>query len=755
MQDYEGAWAVKIKGLVQGVGFRPFIYQLAKKYHLTGWVNNTNEAVQIHVEGNEQNYRGFERAILEEKPRAAEIFRLTSQKTLVEGHEGFVIASSQDVSDKTTRVSPDIAMCEECLEDMESQPHRLSFPFINCTRCGPRFSITRALPYDRDNTSMAEFILCDTCKKEYEDILDRRFHAQPTACNQCGPVYTLFFEEKSIQNLEEIIRQTVDLTRKGGVIAVKGLGGFFLMCDALNEEAVQKTREIKKRDKKPLAILFQDLASAKKHVLLSPEEEKSLTSWRRPIVLAKQTAPLAPGINPGLDTLGVMLPYMPLHYLLFKNLGCQALVLTSGNVSDEPLLKDNGMAMQVFFRQADAVLTYNRAIHNRADDSVVRVMNQRERLIRRARGYVPSPVGMPFSVDGILATGGELVNCFALGKGHEAILSQHTGDLKNFETYQFYQENIRHFSQLFRASAGVIARDLHPDYFSSRYAMESGLPTIQVQHHHAHVASCMAEHGLDEKVIGVSFDGTGLGDDGHIWGGEFFFADYHGYERFTHFDYTPLPGGEKAITEPWRMALAHLYKCHGQHFQELELPFFKELDTDKVKLLLQAMEKNINTPLASSAGRLFDAVSALINLCPTSNFHAEAPMKLEALVDPSVTGQYPFALGRNINMIPSFQAIVKDIKEGKDKAIISTKFHNTIVSIILAVIKIMKEASGIQKAVLSGGVFQNKYIMERTENQLSGIMEVYSHEKIPSNDGGIALGQLAVAGKKRARGKIS
>jgi hydrogenase maturation protein HypF len=667
----------------------------------------------------------------------------------VEGHEDFVITKSQVVSDKTTRVSPDIAVCEECLKDMGRQPHRLSFPFINCTRCGPRFSITRDLPYDREKTSMATFNLCETCQQEYEAVLDRRFHAQPTACNSCGPVYSLFYQEKTIQHLDKIIRQTVGLVENGGVIAVKGLGGFFLMCDALNEEAVQQTRIIKKRDKKPLAVLFRDLESAKKHVHVSPGEEKSLTSWRRPIVLAKQTMPLAHGINPGLDTLGVMLPYMPFHHLLFKKLACRALVLTSGNISDEPLLKENRAAIKAFSRQADAVLTYNRDIHNRVDDSVVRVMNQKERVIRRARGYVPSPIEMPFDVDGILATGAELVNCFALGKGNEAILSQHTGDLKNFETYQFYQENIHHFCRLFRATPGMVARDLHPDYLSSKYAMESGMPNRQIQHHHAHVASCMAEHGLDEKVIGISFDGTGLGDDGHIWGGEFFIADYLGYERYIHFDYTPLPGGEQAIKEPWRTALAHLYKAHGQAFQELGLPFLKTQDPEKVSLLIQAMEKNIHCPLASSAGRLFDAVAALINLCPTSHFHAEAPMKLEALADPSITGQYPFNMGHIIDMNPVFRAIVVDIKEKRDNAIISTKFHNTIVSIILAVVKKMKAGSGIQKAVLSGGVFQNKYVLEQAENHLAQIMDVYSHEKIPTNDGGIALGQLAIAAKKQ------
>ncbi len=746
------AYDIKVRGLIQGVGFRPFIYRLAHQHNIKGWVKNTNEYVLIRAEGIPARFNQFMEGLRRHTPKAAIIHDISLEEAIVEEHKDFTIHESTDISEQITEVSPDIAVCEQCLVDMKSQEHRINYPFINCTNCGPRFTIIEDLPYDRPKTTMKDFVMCPKCKEEYENIIDRRFHAQPIACNMCGPVYTFTDGTMVVERVEDILKNISKLLKKGNIIAVKGIGGFHLMCDAANEKAVKRLRKSKHREGKPFAVMFRDISTLKDYVFISEEEEKVITSPRRPVVLVKQNKPLAPNVNVGFETLGVMLPYMPFHHLLFEYTDKHAVVLTSGNISDEPIVIDNKVAGDTLFPVADALLTYNRDIHNRVDDSVTMVVNQKERIIRRSRGYAPIPVRLNYSTEGIIATGAELVNCFCVGKGQQAILSQHIGDLKNPETYDFFTESIDKYKKLFRVAPVSIVADLHPDYFSTQYAVESGISLIQVQHHHAHIASCMAEHGLDEKVIGVSLDGTGLGDDGNIWGGEFFVCSLSDYERVTHFDYVPIPGGDKAVEEPWRTALAYLYQAFGEDIHKLKLPMLRRIKKNTMNLLIEAMDKKINAPLSSSAGRLFDAVSALLGLCIESSFHAEAPMRLEAILDENTKAEYTVDAGDIISFRPMFKEMVQDIAKKRPKPVISAKFHNSVISVIFAGVNSIKAKYGLDKVVLSGGVFQNKYVSEKIEKKLTKAgFDVFTQNMIPCNDGGIALGQMAIAAKRRAK----
>ncbi len=592
--------------------------------------------------------------------------------------------------------------------------------------------------------------MCSECEKEYKDVLDRRFHAQPVACTKCGPQYELINEGKSIKNFDSLLEGVCNLLYDGKILSIKGTGGFHLACDATNEDAVKRLRKLKVREGKPFAIMFSNIGTLKEYVEVDEVEEKTLASWQRPIVLLKNKKQLAKDICIGLNTTGVMLPYMPFHFLLFEKLKLPAIVLTSGNISDEPIVIDNEMAKKELSKISDALLIYNRDIYNRTDDSVVIVANKKPRLIRRSRGYAPSPIRLNIDVEGIIATGAELTNCFCIGKDNQAILSQHIGDLKNAETLEFYTNTLEQFKKLFRLKPMLIVSDMHPDYLSTKYADSTDFKKIRVQHHHAHIASCMTEHKLDEKVIGVSFDGTGFGDDNNIWGGEFFVCDLNEYKRYTHFEYIPMPGGDKVTKEPWRMAVSYLYKIYGKDFLNLKLPFLKDINTENINLLFQAIDKNINTPLTSSAGRLFDAVSAMINLCPVSKFHAEAPMRLESVIDSNCNEHYDFSFDTTISFTNTIKGIIEDFKAGVSISVISAKFHNTIINIIFAIVSEMSKSTGINKVVLSGGTFQNKYILERTESVLTKQgYKVYAHNKVPSNDGGIALGQIAIAAKRR------
>lgn len=748
-----GSVLLRISGLVQGVGFRPFIYRLAHRHRINGWVENTTSGVNIRAEGSPKDVMDFIQSINTYSPPASSVDHIEAIEQEHEAYKGFEIRSSADDSEQITRVSPDIAVCNDCLEDMQTQQHRIQYPFINCTNCGPRFSIIKDLPYDRDKTTMDVFAMCDTCRKEYEDVLDRRFHAQPVACNHCGPGYRLIEQGKEYHAIDDIIQRMVALIMEDGIISVKGMGGYFIMCDARNENAVSRLRNTKQRDGKPFAVMFSDTDSVKEYTLTDEAGYQALESWRRPVVLLKQRKGLATGINPHFNTIGSMLPYMPIHHLLFQYIDFPV-VFTSGNVSETPIIIDDDTAEHALAGISDAILTYNRRIQNRVDDSVVMIVNDRERMIRRSRGYVPNPVQLDIEVNGIVATGAELVNCFAIGKGRDAIVSQHIGDLKNIETYAFYTESMELFQKLFRVTPQIMVCDAHPDYLSTRYAKESGLPVIEVQHHHAHIASCMAENKLKNKVIGIALDGTGYGDDGNIWGGEFMLAGLTDYQRYSHFEYVPVPGGDQAIKEPWRTALSYLYKVYGHELTTLNVPLLTHINSDQFQLIISAIDKNINCPLSSSAGRLFDAVSAITGICTHASFHADAPMRLEHVAEESISDAYSYG-NRNdvISFDETIRGIVEDMDYGIPQGVISAKFHNTIIDIIVDKSVEMRNVSAVNEVVLSGGTFQNCYLLAHAENELiKNDFNVYAHRQVPMNDGGIALGQLAIAGHRIKQG---
>lgn len=744
---------ILIQGLVQGVGFRPFVYRLAQKYDLKGWVKNQNDGVKILACTDEEQLVEFVNA-LKKAPPPAILDQLTIKDLPYERdhYKDFSIRESVDNSDQVTVISPDIGVCDMCLKDIQHQFHRIYYPLVNCTHCGPRFSIIKDLPYDRKVTTMADFPMCPVCATEYQNLSDRRFHAQPIACNDCGPRYRMSMGDKIENDFNLILNNCVKLIKSGGIVAIKGQGGYHLSCNAFDETAVQKLRKIKLRDRKPFAVMFASVAHLKPYVRLGYQEEELLNSWRRPIILAQQLVSISNEINDGLGKLGVMLPYMPFHYLLFERLELPAIVLTSGNISANPIIIDDDLAWQHFGSSVDAVVSYNREIYNRTDDSVVMVSNGKARMIRRSRGYVPLPVKLQLPTDGIIAAGAELNNCFCVGKGYQAYLSQHIGDLKNWETYNFYTESLQRFLGLFRIKPDLIVHDMHPDYLSTRFAMEYGLSTMAVQHHHAHMAACMAEYGLDEKVIGVIMDGTGYGEDGNIWGAEFLTGDLLHFERSYHFQYLPLPGSDKAVSEPWRSAVAYLWLLYGKSgIKKDKFNFLKMIPEEAFTVVIALLDKNISCPLTSSAGRLFDAVAALLNICTHTTYHAEAPMRLESLAIASTEDSYEFnILNREISLLITFTQIIEDLEKRVEISIIATKFHNTIVNIILQIAMKMRSQSAINKVVLSGGLFQNNFILSKLEKRLELCgFEIFSPQEFPANDGGIALGQMLIAAKRR------
>ncbi|MCP4399721.1 MAG: carbamoyltransferase HypF [bacterium] len=755
---------IRVYGLVQGVGFRPFVHNLATGLALSGWALNRNDCVQIRIQGQQQRLETFIKHLQRKAPSLSKIELLVTEETSPESLSDFTILRSQNHSTSVTRVSPDVAVCRDCLSDMKWQANRIDYPFINCTNCGPRFSIIQDLPYDRGKTTMLSFQMCAHCRGEYENIRDRRYHAQPNACRDCGPAYELLYQNQTIREIEVLLEMASQLFAQGQILAIKGVGGFHLACDAANEPAVSELRRRKQREGKPFAVMFGSLETLKYYVEVNPVEETLLLSEQRPIVLLQTTSrraskksqpgALAPSVALGLDTLGVMLPYTPLHHLLFERLVTDAIVLTSGNVSDEPIVIRNENALSKLSPIADAILLYNRDIYNRSDDSVVFVAHNQPRLLRRSRGWAPEPVNIPLDAEGIVAAGAELKNCFCIGKGEQAILSQHIGDLKNLETFTFYQEAFTRFTRLFRVTPELIACDLHPDYLSTRFAREQQLPVAAIQHHHAHIAACMAEHGLDRQIIGISFDGTGFGDDQHIWGGEFLICDLSAYTRFSHFDYVPMPGGGKAAEEPWRMGVAYLHKTFGRDFLQYHLPFLESIPPKKLTILLTVIEKGINCPKTSSVGRLFDAIAAIINLVTCARFEAEAPIRLEAILEPT-TERYQYEINDKVSVERLIRGIVSDLRTKIPNSIISAKFHNTLVIIIVELAEKMRLESGLNHVALSGGVFQNRYLLEHTELALETKgFAVYTHTQVPSNDGGIALGQLVVAAKRRQLGCV-
>lgn len=722
-------------------------------HELTGHVENRNDGVSVVVQGDLKTVDRFSNDILQFAPPASQIKSIEINKITVPGFDSFKITGSTMHDDQVTEISPDIAVCPECLADLESDQARKDYPLVNCTNCGPRFTIIESLPYDRPRTTMKSFRMCTSCRKQYNDILDRRFHAQPIACNSCGPVYVYKDQSKKLENIADILHETAVRVASGRSVALKGIGGYHLMCDALNNDAVSELRNKKQRDAKPFAVMFRDIRMVKHYCHIDDNEEKELKSWRRPVVILREKKPLATAVSDGLNTIGAMLPSMPFHYMMFRELKTPAVVLTSGNLSDEPVIISDSEAEKKLRPVADSIVSYNRHILNRADDSVVRFIGKKISIIRRSRGFVPRPVDLNFSVEGIIALGAEQKNSFCIGRGKQAVMSQYIGDIKNQATFDFLTESIERFTKLFRFSPQCIACDLHPDYLSTRHAesimKELKIPLVRIQHHHAHIASCMAEHGLDEEVIGVSLDGTGFGTDGNTWGGEFLAAGLKNFRRVAHFDYIALPGGDKAVEEPWRTAYSYIYRYSGSNFDYDSLPLFRMVERKKIEMVREALAKEINAPLSSGAGRLFDAVSALLGLCAVSRFDSEAPMRLESVIRDVTDEYYPFEAGERIIFAETIRGIINDMKKNT-ASMISAKFHNTIARVILEVSGRIREETSIDKVVLSGGVFQNKYLLEKSLYLLTrNGFRVFTNHLVPANDGGVSLGQIAIASKTR------
>ncbi len=754
VSDRPDAIQVHITGLVQGVGFRPFIYRLAIKNQIAGWVKNTTNGVHIQAVGKWDHLNCFVREIPRYAPPVAEISNVEIIPSKTNGEQVFRILTSSESTNEITEVSPDIAICDDCLKDMQTQEHRIHYPLINCTNCGPRFSITKKIPYDRQQTTMSGFPMCDNCSAEYNNINDRRFHAQPVACNHCGPQYSLYSPQGKCINSGNLPAKAAQLIDDGNIIAIKGTGGFHLACDALNTTTVNRLRSSKLREGKPFAVMFPSLKTLGEFAHLNQSEEKLLRSWIRPIVLLRGKNKLAPTVNAGLSSLGAILPYMPFHYLLFKHLKTKAIIFTSGNLSEEPVLIDRHQAILKLGKVFDLLIDYNRDIYNRTDDSVVQAIDNRTQIIRRSRGYAPKPIRMAMNVDGIFATGGELKNCFCIGKGNMAIMSQHIGDLKNLETFSFYDESARRTKDLFRFKTTTIATDLHPDYLTTEWSKKQDKKLEFVQHHHAHIASCLAEHQIDENedVIGLGFDGTGYGTDGCIWGSEIMLCNLKKFKRLGHFEYLPMPGGDKAVLEPWRMALGCLFKVFGNNIPDSALRFFNNIERANVEIVLTALENNIHITQTSGIGRLFDVVSSLLGLCQYASFEAEGPMQLEASLDHKCRSYYETSIDKNgiILVGPIIEGIINDLTKGTRVGLISARFHNTIIETTAKAIVGYQALHYPKIVVLSGGTFQNRYLLSGMIKKLGVMnMKVLTNQQVPVNDGGIALGQLAVAAARR------
>ena len=753
----EGTYRLLIRGLVQGIGFRPFICRMAREGGLKGRVENRNDGVLVILNGPENAVLGFRDAIRQHAPAASSIEGIEVRETEHKEFSGFEIVESGDISDRVTEISPDIAVCQACLEDMKKQPHRINYPLINCTHCGPRFSIISDLPYDRANTTMSDFTMCPACKAEYNDLTDRRFHAQPVACNECGPMYRLESQAGESRDLQEILRRVSGIIASGGLLAMKGTGGYHLVCDAFSVGGVEKLRAMKHRDGKPFAMMFRSLEAARDYVMISEREEELLLSWRRPIVLLEKKREITRGIADGLTSLGIMLPYMPFHHLLFARLETPGLVMTSGNFSEEPILISDEEVKRQFSGHVDGVVSYNRKIHNRLDDSVAAAVGEAPVILRRARGYVPSPIRTGMDLEGIIGTGAELTGSFCMGKGNNALMSQYTGDLKNLSTYGFYSEIYERYCRLFRFTPELVVSDLHPDYLSSRFARElsgeHGIRHLEVQHHHAHIAAGMLSAGLEGEVLGFSFDGTGLGTDGHTWGAEVLKAGYTGFERLYQFEYIPLPGGDKAIREPWRMGISYLHNCFGHELSQLRIPLTGQIGKEEVKTMVSLIEKGINAPLASSAGRLFDGVAAIIGLNYRSTYQAEAPMLLESAIDKTEEGYYGYELsGKRVMFNPMIRQVVDDLHAGVSTGKIAARFHHTLVNLMVELAVGIRNSHGLDRIVLGGGTFQNRYLTKKVIGKLENEQfQVYLPDRIPVNDQGIAMGQVAIGAHHRKK----
>ncbi len=757
---------IHITGIVQGVGFRPFVYNLAENLGLKGWVKNTSAGVVIEIEGESKLINSFLVSLKNDIPVLARIDTLKTQPKPLEGFTSFQIIASETITSAFQPISPDISICSDCLEELlDPKDRRYRYPFINCTNCGPRFTIIEDIPYDRPNTTMAAFPMCPDCEVEYHDPRNRRFHAQPVACAKCGPRVWLESKKIQINQAADPILETQRLLSEGSIVAIKGLGGFHLACDAANPNAIETLRTRKLRVDKPFALMFPDLATVAKFCFVNEIEANVLASPQCPIVILKRRPDCTLPVNlaPGQDTLGVMLPYTPLHHLLFTQSQDfeikQALVMTSGNMSEEPIAIDNQEALVRLETLADAFMLHNRPIKTRCDDSVMRVTRDTPNKIfpiRRSRGYAPLPIQIAWDSPPLLAVGTELKNTYCLARGSYAFISHHIGDMENFETLQSFENGIVQYESLFRIKPDLIACDLHPDYLATRYAHERAsrdqIPLIQVQHHHAHITACMADNRIpsDQKVIGVAFDGTGYGEDGAIWGGEFMLASYNNYQRLGHLRYLPLPGGDTAIHHPARIALAYLWASGFEWTPAL--PPVQALEAQEKKVLRYQLENNINAIQTSSIGRLFDAVAALLGVRAKVNYEAQAAIELEALADPDESGIYPFDISCSaenivtIDPAPLIYSIMQDYLTGQPLSQISARFHNTIAEVVGKIVVSMRSTCQVNTVALSGGVWQNLFLLHQTIKTLSyNGFEVLTHQQVPPNDGGVSLGQVVTA----------
>jgi len=745
---------IEIEGIVQGVGFRPFVYRLAGRYGLAGWVRNTGRGVQIEAEGDSEKLDGFCRSLASEAPPLSVISSLAVQQISPAGGTGFGILESAKLQ-TGGEVSPDCEVCDDCLAEMSDPGNRrYRYPFINCTNCGPRYSIITGIPYDRPATTMASFPMCEECLAEYHDPLNRRFHAQPNACPVCGPKLSLL-DSSGRPVPGDPLAETLAALSRGLIVAVKGVGGYHLAVDALSEDAVARLRLRKKRDEKPFALLSADLDAVRQLVHCSDLEGRLLTGVERPIVLMKKREgnPISSLVAPGNGWFGIMLPGNPLQHLLLTG-ECPHLVMTSGNLSDEPIAYRESDALDRLSGIADLFLVHNREIHTRSDDSVLRLSLGEPLFFRRSRGYVPRGVTLPDASASVLAVGAELKGTVCLTREGRGFMSQHIGDLKNAATLRSLEETVRHLERLLEVTPEVVAHDLHPDYLSTNYAEGLSLPRIGVQHHHAHMASCMAENHLEGEVIGVILDGTGYGEDGAIWGGEFLLGGYDGYRRCGHFNYLRLPGGDAAVKEPYRMAISALYGSFGDRLFDQALPFLADVGASERSLFLKMLERGINSPLTSSCGRLFDAVAALIGVRTRISYEGQAAIELEALAERgTATAAYPYRLlsaeCHRLDFAPMIAAICGDLAAGRERADIARTFHRTVAEGMVEVCGRIREESGVGRVVLSGGVFQNRLLTEETATLLTGSgFETYCHRLVPPNDGGLALGQAVVAGRQ-------
>ncbi len=751
---------LEVNGIVQGVGFRPFVFQLAARCGLKGEVANTAAGVSIHIEGPVEAIRRFEQELSHSPPPLAHIVKIASRAEPIRHCLDFRITESRGECAMATLISPDVAVCGDCLAEMfDPADRRFRYPFINCTNCGPRYTIIDDIPYDRPKTSMRHFPMCAECRAEYEDPLNRRFHAQPNACPVCGPQVALWDNRGNEIISEDPIRQAAGLIRQGRILAVKGLGGYHLAVDALQPAAVAELRRRKLREEKPFAVMSPDLTAIRTYARVGPEEETLLSSIQRPIVLLPKAGSfaLADEVAPGNRFVGAMLPYTPLHHLLLAE-GFAALVMTSGNLSEEPIAIDNTEAFGRLAGIADCFLTHNREIYLRSDDSVIRRAAGETRFLRRSRGYVPVPVFLKRPQPPVLACGAELKSTVCLTKGNHAFLSQHIGDLENLATYEFFLQTIAHMQRILDLRPEVIACDLHPDYLSTRWAQEqTGAPVVAVQHHHAHIVSAMAEHGIEGAVIGVSCDGTGYGPDGTVWGGEILAADEGGFERAAHLACVPMPGSAAAIKEPWRMAVSYLHDAYGHDWPDLELPLLSEIGEIKTRVVRKMIAGRVNCPLTSSLGRLFDGVAALAGMRSRVNYEGQAAMELEMAAADETIEAYEFGWEGSdpIRILPAplIRGVVEDVARRTPLPTVSARFHNAIVTVFTELCARIGRERGLGRVVLSGGVFQNVRLLAGLIPALEARgLEVYSHRLVPTNDGGIALGQAVIAAERLRTG---